>query len=129
VKRSRRSARLGGLMCVLLVAGCASSKPSMSASASATLVQQAASVRAAVTNNDLPGAHAQLARLRRTVADLEAKGQLSASRAAAILTSAAEVDTLLGPGATTTNLTTTTTSVTTPPPAKGKGNGKGHSGD
>ena len=63
------------------------------------------------------------------IEDLEAKGQLSASRAGAILATATEVDVQLGPEATTT--TTTTTTSTTPPPAKGKGHGKdkGNSGD
>jgi hypothetical protein len=127
VSSLRRSAGAGFVLCALLVGACGSSKPSISATASATLVGEVARIRAAVTSNDPAAAHAQLAQLRATVAALEAQGQLSGSRATTILATAAEVDTQLGPEATNPPATTTTA----PPPDQqnGNGNGKGKGGD
>jgi hypothetical protein len=124
--------RIIALLCATIVAaGCTSSRPALTGAASSTLVPQAAAVRAAASIPDVALARNRLARLRITVGDLRGQGQISATRAAAILASADEVDAELGV------LSTTVAPPTTPPapPAppgngghqKGKAKGKGDS--
>lgn len=124
-----------GLTGGLLAAGCGSSSPGLSAQASQQLRAQVQAVGAAARAGDPAQAAADLDRLRAEVGQLEAAHQLSASRSAAILTAAAEVQGQLAAIPTTTSSTSTTTTTTTlpapvrpgpPPPGPDHGGGAKH---
>jgi hypothetical protein len=110
------------------LAGCAGSG-SLPRSAAALLQPRVAAIRMAASVGDPAGAMAAAAEVRRTVAALQATGDLSAKQATAILAAAAEVETqlaLLAPPAVETSTTTATT--IDAHPAKGKGKDKGDGG-
>jgi hypothetical protein len=109
--------------------GCGSAPPAITSTASSTLAQQVAAVRAAAAIDDVASARARLTDLRTTVAGLQRQGQINTARAEAILATVAVVDAQLGQEPTTTTTpepppTTTTTSTTTDPGKHGHGDGK-----
>jgi hypothetical protein len=110
------------------VAACAS-KPALTTSASRNLAAEVAAVRTAAAQQDPAAAKLALDQLRATLLQLEQQGQVSATRAGAILSAAATVqDQLATLPATTAPPTTTTTAA--PPKVHGKdGGGKGGGGD
>ena len=103
--------------------GCGtSSSPPMSASAAHALANQVADLHGAVSSGDLATAENTLRSLQSTVIGLERKGQLSASRAVAILAAVADVQSQLALMPTTTTTTTTAVPAPSPPgPKHGKG--------
>ena len=80
------------LLLLLLLVGCGKEGAGVSQSASAALDPQVRQVRVAATNGDPAGAARELAELRRMVADLRQRGELSESAAARVLAAAAEVE-------------------------------------
>src|SRR5215210_9300031 len=100
--------RLVPLLLVVLVA-CGQDADGIGRTASAALAPQVQLVRASLTNGDRAGAERRLDELRRTVAELRQRGELSDKGAAKILDAAAEVEARLGsgtPSATTVSPTT-----------------------
>jgi hypothetical protein len=113
----------------ILAAGCGGGS-GINRQASEQLVTAVARVRAAARAHDVVGATARLGDVRRMVAVLRARGDLSDSAAGRILGAASAVATdlrLIPTTTTTTTSTTTTTTPTQPPPPKKKGHG--HGGD
>jgi len=110
---------IGGL--VLLAAGCGGAAgPSMTSDAARQLQVQDQAVHLALVSGDRGQVDQTLADLRRTVATLQGRGELSPDRAHAILTAvdAVQTDLVLLP------TTTTSTTTTTPPPHDRKPEGK-----
>jgi phage-related minor tail protein len=111
----------------LLAPACGtSSTPAMSSQAERQLQAQVEAVRSAAENRDRTHADLALSELRTSVATLLRDGEVTATKANAILAAAADVETQLA-----AIPTTTTTPVTTPAPPpsqedhEGKGHGKG----
>ncbi|MDQ3575803.1 MAG: hypothetical protein M3404_12955 [Actinomycetota bacterium] len=99
--------RLAPLLLLLLVA-CGQEGAGIGQSAAAVLEPQVQQVRAAATSGDSAGAARELAELRRTVADLRQRGELTEDGAARVLAAAAEVEARLGAMATPTEVPPTT---------------------
>jgi hypothetical protein len=92
------AALIGGLLCVgLALASCGSSPPAITPSASAQLSSQLAAIQSAAGSPDSTQARALLAQFESNVNTLQAQGQISSAKAAAILTSAAIVAAQLPP--------------------------------
>jgi hypothetical protein len=115
-----------GLAFLVLANGCGS-KPALSPTAARALSEQVAAVRLAAGNQDPVTASDALGQLRATLARLEQQGQVSATRAGAILSDAAAVQQQLASLQTTTTAAPTTTT-TAPPAGHGKGKGDGGGG-
>ena len=103
--------RLGPLLLLLLVA-CGQQGAGIGESAASALAPRVQQVRAAATSGDSAGAARELAELRRTVADLRQRGELSEDGAARVLAAAAEVE---------ARLPATTTPTQAPPTTRGTG--------
>jgi hypothetical protein len=102
--------RLALLLLLVLVA-CGQETAGIGAGASAVLDPQVQQVRASATAGDRAGVAAKLVELRRTVADLRQRGELSEAGADRVLAAAADVEAQLGPVAPitpTTRLSPTT---------------------
>ncbi|GAC1313938.1 MAG: hypothetical protein NVSMB12_06340 [Acidimicrobiales bacterium] len=125
--RSRPRAGVSVLVSVAFLAACSGARPAVTKQAATTLAQETAALRAAATSGDIAGAHDRLAEIRSTVAALRRQGELSAARAASILTSVDAVDVQLGaPTVTTTVAPTTTSSTVASSAPKAGGHGHGH---
>jgi predicted component of type VI protein secretion system len=116
-------------------AGCASTSPGLSAQASRTLDARVQAVRAAATEHNRALADTRLSQLLADVSQLKRQGQLTSSRATAILAAAAAVQAQL---VTIPNPAPPPTTLAPPPPAttpaspagdeKTHGNGDGGGG-
>jgi len=73
-------------------AACGGGAAGIGQAASAELTPQVQQIRAAATSGDAAATAATLAELRRTVADLRQRGELSDADAAEVLAAAAEVE-------------------------------------
>jgi hypothetical protein len=109
--------RVGRVACmaVALLAGCGGTA-SLSSAARSTLDGRVSAVKTAVANDDVTGATAALAALRTAVADLEAQHQLSAAKAASILSAAVQVEAQLPTLPTTTTTLVVGPDTSLPPP-------------
>jgi hypothetical protein len=133
VTHDRWRAVLGAVAIGAIVAGCGGggvTGPSMTSGAAQQLGTDVAAVHAAVASGDRSQAVQALATLQSAVASLRRQGQVTATKAAAILGAAVEVEAQLGfmPTTTTTTTTSTTTTTTTAPrkgPKDKGGNGGG----
>ncbi|CAA9238842.1 MAG: hypothetical protein AVDCRST_MAG10-1464 [uncultured Acidimicrobiales bacterium] len=108
--------RLAPLLLLLLVA-CGQEGAGIGEAAAAALEPRVQQVRAAATTGDRAGAARELAELRRTVADLRQRGELTEDGAARVLAAAAEVEARLG----TTTTPTTVAATGVPPTTRGTG--------
>lgn len=99
--------RLAPLLLLLLVA-CGQEGAGIGESAAAALEPRVQQVRSAATSGDRAGAARELTELRRTVADLRRRGELSEDGAAKVLAAAAEVEARLGAATPTTEVPPTT---------------------
>jgi hypothetical protein len=113
---------------VVLLAACGASGH-LSAAASQTLRAQVAAVRGAAAAHDSATAQRGLDQLRSTLTQLEGTGQISASRASAILIDVSAVQAQLTELPTTTTPTTSTTTTTAPPAPAHHGKDHGGGGD
>ena len=107
--------RLAPLLLLLLVAG-GQEGAGIGEAAAAALEPRVQQVRAAATTGDRAGAARELAELRRTVADLRQRGELTEDGAARVLAAAAEVEARLG-----TTPPTTVAPTEVPPTTRGTG--------
>ena len=107
--------RLAPLLLLLLVA-CGQEGAGIGEGAAAALEPRVQQVRAAATTGDRAGAARELAELRRTVADLRQRGELTEDGAAKVLAAAAEVEARLG-----TTTPTTVAAREVPPTTRGTG--------
>ena len=111
------------LVLVAVISACGS-KAALTPAASQALGNQVAAVRLAAGQQDPVTAKRALDQLRATLAQLEQRGQVSATRAGAILSDAAAVQDQLGALPTPTTAPPPTTSA--PPPARGGGKDHGN---
>lgn len=97
--RQARAVRcIGALLCTALaLAACGSSPPGITPSASASLLSEFAAIQSAAAQPDSTRARALLAQFDSNVNTLEAQGQITSAKAAAILSSAATVAAQLPP--------------------------------
>ena len=114
-----------------LLSSCGSSGPGLSTKASTELNGQVQAVRAAAVGHDRTGAAAQLSQLRLQVTQLEQQGQISPTKAQAILDAVAAVQGQLAsipipPPPPTTAPSPPSTVKPPPPPSKDH---HGHGGD
>ena len=126
--RTRASATVcagAALAFACLTAGCGT-KAALTSTAAHTLGDQVAAVRLAAGQRDPAAARLALDQLRTTLAQLEQHGQVSATRAGAILSDVTAVQDQLGLLPTPTTAAPTTT--TTEPPPGGNDHGKGGKG-
>jgi hypothetical protein len=131
VRPVRATAVAGAALALLVLANGCGSKPALSPTAAHALSEQVAAVRLAAAMQDPVTASSALGQLRATLAQLEQQGQVSATRAGAILSDVAAVQQQLASLPTTTTAAPTTTTITTTAPAdhgKGKGDGGGGGG-
>lgn len=114
------------LVFVCLACGCGA-KPPMTPTAARALGDQVAAVRLAASQQDPDSARHAIDQLRATLSQLEQGGQVSATRAGAILSDVAAVQDQLGALPTPTTAAPTTSA----PQGGGKGHdhGKGGGGD
>jgi hypothetical protein len=129
MRRTRTAPLIGGLLCVgLALASCGSSPPAITPSASAALSSQLAAIQSAAASPDSTQARALLAQFESNVNTLQAQGQISSAKAAAILTSAATVAAQLPPvpsPSPAASPTPTPAGPTQPGPGPGGGQGPG----
>lgn len=129
--RGRWRALLGALAIVTIVGGCGgggATGPSMTSGAAQQLGADVSAVHAAVASGDRSQAVQALATLQTAVASLRRQGQVTATKAAAILGAALAVEAQLGFMPTTTTSTTSTSTTTTTPPRKGPKDKGGNNG-
>jgi hypothetical protein len=100
----------------------------MTSGAAQQLGADVAAVHAAVASGDRSQAVQALATLQTAVASLRRQGQVTATKAAAILGAAVQVEAQLGSMPTTTTSTSTTTTTTPRKGPKDKGGGGGGGG-
>ena len=123
-------ARLGvaAILAAVALAGCGS--PGITPAASATLTQQVAAVQSAAAGQNWSSASTLLTQLRTRVTQLQAQGDISAAKAAAILASADQVAALIPTAAPpSASPPPPSPSPATPPGGHGKGKGNGDNGD
>jgi starvation-inducible outer membrane lipoprotein len=85
VKRSRRL-RVGTILLALLLSGCAGSPPALEAETSSTMQDSVVAIAEAAAGGDLQGAAVQLDELEALLAEAQAEGTVSATRAQSIQT-------------------------------------------
>lgn len=133
MRHTPTAALVAVLLCAgLALASCGSSPPAITPSASAQLSNQLAAIRSAAASQDPAQARALLAQFEGTVSTLEGQGQISSSRAAAILTSAATVGAQLPPAPSPSPAASPTPSPAAPVQPAGPGGDHGpakHKGD
>ncbi|HEY2302374.1 MAG TPA: hypothetical protein VGH66_10795 [Acidimicrobiales bacterium] len=124
IHRTRwRSAAAALVALTIALSSCGSRAPAISPSASAELSQKVQAVVSAATSGDRATAQTQLDQLRADIAARQAEHQITAKRAAQILSAASVVGTELAavPASTATTAptpTTTTTTTTTVPSSR-----------
>lgn len=105
---------VAALVFTLLLAACGDND-SLSSEAAQQLDMRVDEIRAAAEGDDRSLLEARLAELRRTVGELQSRGEVTEARAREILAAAAEVE-ALSFAVPTTSTTTTTTTAPPPPP-------------
>lgn len=126
--------RLLAVLVLLMPVGCSSgSSGTIGQAASARMTPEVEQVRIAATTGDRAAAKAKLAELRRTVADLRQRDELSPAAAAKVLTAADEVEARLGDTPTSPLSPSSSTSTPAPtgtkaPPSPGTSNEKDNGG-
>jgi hypothetical protein len=114
----RPAAVVLSLLAAAGLAGCGSAPP-ITANAASELSGAVQAVRSAALAGNPSGAESDLASLQAKVNDLEKTGELSPTRATAILAAAHTVMVQLAAFSTSTTSTSTTTTTVSPSPARG----------